>query len=133
MASYTVENLGIGATEVSNWRDQIFLSSDDVFGNADDVALQFNNQEQVLAAGESLQIVDLAISVPFDTAAGDYFLFVATDVDDSVFEDGSDANNVSIASPITVLQESANLVVTEVIAPESIVACLLYTSPSPRD
>ena len=122
LASYTVENIGVGDTEVSNWRDQIFLSTDNVFGNSDDIALQSNDQEQVLVAGESYQVVNQAISVPIDIAAGDYFLFVATDVNDAVFEDGNEANNVSVASPITVQQESANLIVTEVLADESIVA-----------
>ena len=37
--TWTVANNGIGPTDASSWSDRVVLSSDDVYGNADDAYL----------------------------------------------------------------------------------------------
>ena len=122
LIDWTVSNVGTGATEFEQWRDQIILSTDDVFGNDDDISLGFVARDGGLVSGDSYSVQNQSIAVPFDTVPGDYFVFVVADAGDVVFEDGSDGNNVSAVVSIAIEQESANLVVDNVSAPPAIVA-----------
>lgn len=123
---WTVTNQGTGDTDVDEWVDKVFLSTDTVVGN--DVLLGTFHHEGVLGIGESYSRQE-QIALPF-TVVGNYRLFVVTDarlnvIDDDiatgpeglVFEDDHEDNNATAALPITVSRNTPDLQITTVTAP----------------
>src|SRR5690606_35913790 len=87
---WTVTNIGTGEGVTSDWVDRIIVSRDDVYGNGDDIVLGEVAYSGGLDAGESYEAsANLILPAGF---FGRYTLFVRTDADDQVFENGADAN-----------------------------------------
>nr|WP_322865701.1 CARDB domain-containing protein [Aquicoccus sp. G2-2]MEA1112959.1 CARDB domain-containing protein [Aquicoccus sp. G2-2] len=96
-------------------RDAVILSRDAEFGNDDDITLGFADVA-ALAAGVSRE-ESATVTLPV-TLDGAYFVAVRADVNDAVEEGGSEANNLSDATPMTVAPaNTADLVVEAVAAP----------------
>ena len=90
--TWTVANNGIGPTDVSSWSDRIVLSSDDVYGNADDAYLASVQHDGVLAVGDSY-VGQADVRLPIGIS-GNYHVFVETDEVNAVFEFFSKNNNI---------------------------------------
>src|SRR5581483_2603392 len=116
--SWRVTNNGTATTQVASWSDQVFLSSDAVFGG--DVLLGTFTHTGALDAGGSYGQVQ-NVTLPVNLAAGTYTLFVLTDSSNQLNEPGAENNNVG-QSPGTINVSASpvpDLQVTQVIAPAS--------------
>jgi Ca2+-binding RTX toxin-like protein len=116
---WTVANQGVGNSIITNWTDRVIASIDGVLGNGDDVVLGSFTRSGLLGANESYSRTE-NISLPF-SLEGNYQIFVATDVNNNVFE-SNDGNNVSAASPLAINRLTPDLQVTSVVAPVTVVS-----------
>ncbi|MFO7906867.1 MAG: CARDB domain-containing protein [Planctomycetota bacterium] len=115
--SWKVTNLGNGAGVTGQWRDAVIASTDSTVGNDDDRVLARFTHDGFLAAGESYDRSESFLLPPAFT--GRYQLFVKTDIDNDVFENGLKANNAA-SSPLNfdvMPIPYADLIVTEVTPP----------------
>ncbi|MEX2307284.1 MAG: CARDB domain-containing protein [Pirellulales bacterium] len=115
LVSWTVANQGSGDTSVAAWTDRVVASVDSILGNADDVALGSIAHNGSLAIGGSYSISQL-VTIPI-TLSGMHYLFVSTDVGNQVFEAADEANNYSLALPVLITRQTADLQLTQVTAP----------------
>ncbi|HND55912.1 MAG TPA: CARDB domain-containing protein, partial [Pirellulaceae bacterium] len=100
--TWTVSNRGTGAGRSAAWSDRVVLSSDEVFGNGDDRVVGEYRHEGALAGGESYLRCE-HIVLPAGTRER-YRLFVVADAKSEVFENGSEANNITLlAHPLDVM------------------------------
>lgn len=116
--SWTVENLDADTDPGSTWDDRIFLSRDRIF-DPSDIQLGWRDHRDGLQAGESYTksgefLIPLGISGPL-------YVFVVTDRQGRVFEDGRTANNVVYhPEPVMIsLPSPSDLVVESATAPQS--------------
>jgi len=86
--SWTVENGGTGEAK-PNWRDRVYLSTDDVVDGADIVLTTPSWTETVAAGGD--YGLDATVTVP-DVPAGDYYLILVVDVYNSLYEEDKGNN-----------------------------------------
>ena len=117
--SWTVTNEGTGDTAVNRWSDRLWLSQDTILGNSGDRLLKSFSHNGLLDVGESYTRSEL-VSIPFDLI-GDYHLFLETDVNNNVYEAGSENNNYS-TKPLTVTRQTPDLQVTDIFAPVTAVS-----------
>lgn len=119
---WTERNSGTGDTVVSSWKTRVYLSSDNVFNPATDTLLgafaytnkDGSNSPVPLAANTAVNRSEL-VTLP-SNATGSQFLFMVVDSDDVVFE-SQDNNNVSAATPVSVVRSNVDLRVTSIAAP----------------
>ncbi len=90
---WTVGNLGTGAGITSSWTDEIVASPDAVAGDADDIVLGRYAHTGALGVGQSYN-GSATITLP-PGFNGHYHLFVITNADGNVFEDGATANDAA--------------------------------------
>ena len=116
--SWTVTNRGTGAGQTSSWTDAVIASPTDNLADPAAVVLAEYPHTGGLAVGASYtQTQTVQMPAGF---TGRYHLFVETDVNDVVFENGSKANNVAQAPhnfdvmPIPY----ADLVVSSIVDPQ---------------
>jgi Subtilase family/SdrD B-like domain/Cadherin-like/Putative Ig domain/CARDB/Domain of unknown function (DUF4114)/Bacterial pre-peptidase C-terminal domain len=115
--NYRVTNFGATETPNYSWTDTFYLSVDDKFDVDSDVRLGSIGHSGNLDAGASY---DNSASFTLDNQlTGDYYVFVATDSDNSVFELDNDNNTAFDATPVTIASQPADLIVSEVISPTS--------------
>jgi subtilase family serine protease len=114
--AYRVRNLGDSTTNATQWKDRIYLSADALF-DASDVALGDVLHTGALAAGDSYSAL-ATVTLP-EGISGSFQLFVATDVEDAVFERAFNANNIgkSVAPIAVSLAPAPDLMVSDVTAP----------------
>jgi subtilase family serine protease len=93
---WTVSNLGTGPGRNESWVDAVIASTNDTLGDGDDVVLARFPRTGALEVGESYSRTETFLLPPEFT--GRYRLFVKTDADGQVFENGLEANNVAAAS-----------------------------------
>jgi hypothetical protein len=91
--TWEVGNYGTSSTLDVSWFDSVFLSRDDVFGNADDIPLGSLVRVGPLAANDVYQ-AQLDVQLPRNIE-GDYRLFVESDVTNTVFEYFFEQNNIA--------------------------------------
>jgi subtilase family serine protease len=116
--SWTVSNVGDGATNQS-WFDAVYLSLDQVLDRNSDVYLGFRDRPHNLAAGQEYTRT-ASFTIPRGLS-GPFYVFVAADSNDRVYERGSELNNVRFA-PLSMqvnLSPPANLVAGVITIPEN--------------
>ena len=91
--SWTVTNRGTGVGRSSAWTDRIILSQDDTLGNGDDKVIGEYRHDGALAMGDSYSRTESILLALGNSAR--YKLFVMSDAKGEVFENDSEANNVS--------------------------------------
>ncbi|MCI0541755.1 MAG: hypothetical protein L0Z50_41690, partial [Verrucomicrobiales bacterium] len=118
--TWTVSNEGNGATSLRNgspvdaWTDRVVLSLDEVFGDADDLVLGSVPRSGTVSAGGSYS-GNATVTVPIDLL-GDYFLFVATDAGDAVYEHLDGGPNITQAVPIEITPAAPDLIAQQLTA-----------------
>ncbi|MCC9601047.1 carboxypeptidase regulatory-like domain-containing protein [Stieleria sp. JC731] len=112
LANWSVQNVGSGSTIISRWTDNVVLSTDEVFGNGDDITLLRRSHNGLIEAGQSYDVANQAVEIPFSVSPGEYFLFLQADSGERVFEDGQRANNVSSPAPLSIGRDTPDLQVT---------------------
>jgi subtilase family serine protease len=117
--SWIVENQGLQVTEVDRWHDAVIVSENDVAGDGDDIELARYLNEGTLNQGENYTRSETFL-LPAEFI-GRYHLFVRTDADNVVFEDGAESNNAAESSQVfdVMLIPYADLVVTDLQVPQS--------------
>ncbi|MBE9216279.1 carboxypeptidase regulatory-like domain-containing protein, partial [Plectonema cf. radiosum LEGE 06105] len=115
--NYRVTNFGATETPDNYWTDSFYLSVDDKFDVESDVVLGSIGHFGKLDAGASY---DNSASFTLDNQlTGDYYVFVATDSSNNVFELDNNNNTAFDATPVTISSQPADLIVSEVISPTS--------------
>src|SRR5262249_34931094 len=114
--SWTVRNQGPVATAVNQWTDRVVLSRDAVLGNADDVRLSDVTHTGPVVPNATYNQV-ATVTLPSRTE-GAFFLFLTTDQQNQVIE-GDESNNPSGATPIQVVRQQPDLVVTAIDVPST--------------
>ncbi len=110
--NWTVTNQGTGDTVVSSWVDRVYVSTDAVIGNGDDVLLSTFTRNALLNVGGSYSRSEL-VGIPFNLV-GNYNLFVVTDSNNNVYEAGNENNNNSTVKQIAITRQTPDLQVVEV-------------------
>ena len=97
---WRVSNVGTGAGAATSWTDQVILSRDDIYGDADDIVVGSLVRDGALAVGGSYEAsLDLVLSAGL---TGRFTLFVRSDTTDAVFENSADANRAFLTGPFDV-------------------------------
>lgn len=118
---WTIQNQGTSDTIVSSWREQIYLSSDNIFSPSTDLLLK----ELVVTNRNGLDVGPLGAEksvsrselVTLPNVHGQYYMFTFVDATDLVREPQHEDNNVSVAFPVTINQRDVDLRVTSAVAP----------------
>ncbi len=97
---WTVGNFGTATTDQVQWFDRVMLSSNDVYGDADDRFLGSFLHAGALDVGQSYT-ASANVTLPLD-ASGPYYIFVETDEKGDVFEFTLTDNNVARSSVLDV-------------------------------
>ncbi|MCP4581985.1 MAG: hypothetical protein GY839_10225 [candidate division Zixibacteria bacterium] len=114
---WTVVNAGTGRTAIESWADKAYLSSDDSLDIELDILLLEYDHNGALPPSDDYT-VNLNLDIP-NGLQGDYYVFVLTDVDNNIFEDDQEDNNINSESFAINLTPPPDLQVTELIAPDS--------------
>ncbi|MEH2565659.1 CARDB domain-containing protein [Bradyrhizobium sp. AZCC 2289] len=114
---WTVTNLGTVTTAASQWVDRVILSTDAVFGNADDVTLAEFAHSGSLAAGQSYGSSQ-TVTLPLQKD-GNFYITVRTDAGGAVVEPDTQSNNYAPALQVSLAAPFADLAVQVVVGPAS--------------
>jgi RHS repeat-associated protein len=125
--NWTADNIGLGSTgngtpggSVASWTDRLALSKNTVFGDADDILLGDVEHQGALEPGAAYSGI---FTTALPTAlSGEYYLFVASDHTNTVYEGTNTASNLlrSAGTISIALAPYADLEVTTVVASESV-------------
>ncbi len=109
--SYEVSNVGNLVTNASTWTDRVVLSTNNVYGDADDLQLALITHHGALEPGGSYS-VNQTLTLP-DGLPGTYYLLVKTDSSNSVDEILQEGDNTTCTvNPFVVgLRDYPDLVV----------------------
>ncbi len=117
MVQWTVENGGVGFTDVDNWKDGVYLSTSSTFDTESATRLRSFNRVAALAP-DSSYTVSRSVELP-DAFSGQYYLHFVTDIEDSVFEQAFELNNTRSSALNVILAPPPDLVVEGVTPPTS--------------
>ena len=120
VVEYVVTNQSMVPTTTPNWTDRVYLSLDNQL-NADDVLIGTLGNQSALRGGESYQATSDPLVVP-KRFRGDAYVIVATDVYSQVDEWPNDDNNHTVTPIFVNLTPLADLVTSDVVAPQQAVA-----------
>jgi hypothetical protein len=113
---YTVQNAGTGKTGGIGWNDVIFLSKEEVLKPDSAIKLRvFYYAGELKEGGSYTQRI--TASLP-DTISGNYYVHVATDWADVVYEHATENNNTGRSGVVNIIQAPpVDLVVTNITIP----------------
>ncbi len=115
--NYRIANFGSTVTPNSSWQDAFYLSADNQLDTETDLYLGNAYHYGQLQAGDSYER-EATFTLP-NEIDGDYYLFVATDRENEVFELDND-NNIRFHNEIiAIASRPADLVVSSFVAPET--------------
>ncbi len=114
--SWTVTNAG-GTTASGPWADRAFLSLDQIYDPASDIALGFVDRLQTLAVNQSY-VINTQLQIPAGLG-GSYYVLVVTDSTNRVYERQFENNNVRVATQVVQIAHlpPADLVVGDITIP----------------
>ncbi len=111
--SYTVTNTGSLQTGSSAWVDRVVLSSNDVYGDGDDLQLAVIPHTGALSPS-AFYVNNPTVVIP-DGLSGDFYLIVRTDSSnavDEIFKEGDNSRATSTTFPVQ-LQDYPDLVIED--------------------
>lgn len=97
--SYRVTNNGSGNIANAQWQDAVYLSPTNNLNGAGNILLATIAQNRTLNAG-GFYTEQRSVTLPANIAAGQYYIVVATDNNNALFENSADNNNRGISSPV---------------------------------
>ncbi|HOY32699.1 MAG TPA: CARDB domain-containing protein [Bacteroidales bacterium] len=112
---WMVKNNGPGKLNNETWTDKIIVSKSPVY-QADSVIqiVELHHTLLTLLPGDSISHTQ-SVLLP-DSLSGSYYVYIYTDWSNSIFENGSEYNNVS-RSPSSILIDKPDLAVYDINAP----------------
>ncbi|MBO9566091.1 MAG: hypothetical protein J7621_25170 [Niastella sp.] len=113
---YTVQNAGTGKTGGIGWNDVIFLSKEEVLKPDSAIRLRvFFHAGELSAGGSYTQRITAALP---DTISGNYYVHVAADWTDMIYEHATENNNTGSSGVVNIiLAPPVDLVVTNITIP----------------
>ncbi|MCB0643533.1 MAG: hypothetical protein KDC44_17925, partial [Phaeodactylibacter sp.] len=112
-------NLGPGNLLNSYFTDRVYLSEDAILNPADDLFLGSTGQSATIYAGQALPHLE-NFTIPAGTAAGNYYLFVRSNSNQSAYENGMNADNEAVVGPIPIAAGNyPDLIALEISATET--------------
>jgi subtilase family serine protease len=97
---YSVKNTGAGAIINRPFVDRIFLSATNTLNNPNNQSLAVVNQYRTLNQGETYSN-RTSVTLPVNILPGQYYIVVATDADNEVFENTGETNNRKLSNVVT--------------------------------
>jgi archaellum component FlaG (FlaF/FlaG flagellin family) len=99
--NYTVANAGSGAIVNKQWYDQFFLSPNNSLNSANNIPIGsvYQNRSLVSTAPYTQQA---SVQLPVSIVPGTYYIVVASDVNNNVFENTGENNNRGISDAIAI-------------------------------
>ena len=112
--SWTVANAGIGVGLTTTWTDAVIVSTNTTVGDVDDIILAEFQHTGDLDVGQSYTRTETFLLPPAFT--GRFNLFVKTDANEEVFENGQENNNTATSAQLFDVMPVpfADLVVTSI-------------------
>ena len=118
--SWTVFNQGEGPA-LGNWRDRVYISGNEDFNPATATTLLTRSRVAELDSDESYYNQE-NVTIPAQIQ-GSYYIHVITDLQNAVYEDGRDDNNLTTSDVVNILpkpeDEPSDLAIIESGAPET--------------
>ena len=90
-------NYGTGVSNADSWFDRVVLSSNDRYGDGDDIYLGSVRHDGALAVGDPAYPGQLEVRLPLGIS-GDYWIFVEADETGAVFEYIFESNNIAVSA-----------------------------------
>src|SRR5690606_7263688 len=116
LVEWVVTNHGTGATDSPFWRDEVYLSTDQVLDGTD-IKIGTAGNPNYLDVDQAY--AGSAVVAAHSVSEGDYYILVRTDSRNDVEEYFNEGNNVAVGPLIHIsFPPPPDLVVTSVIAPE---------------
>ncbi|MEA5429214.1 CARDB domain-containing protein [Arcicella lustrica] len=103
IVTYNVKNLGTGITTNKHWYDYIYLTKDEVLNQNTATLLYTYSRNQALAVNGEYT-VSTKVKLPA-RISGTYYVHVATDRLNNVYEYNKEENNTNKSSALTVVQK----------------------------
>jgi 6-phosphogluconolactonase (cycloisomerase 2 family) len=116
---YSIKNTGLGRTNVSTWKDALYLSNNSIL-DPSDFQLGYQNHSGFLNPGE-VYTDSITVVVPL-SYSGNYVLILKSDNDNVVFEANSESNNVSYTYISASVPAPGDLIVTNISSTDTIFA-----------
>jgi len=117
--AWSISNQGDTVTTLPVWTDIIYLSSNFILEQRDR-PLGTRIQQRKLAIGEEYKDT-LEVFLPSD-AEGNYVLIFKTDARNTLYEHEGEGNNIQSAQIFITKADPSDLVVTDIVSPDTIVA-----------
>lgn len=117
--SWKVENKGNGSTVSGSWKDQCYLSTDNVIDHMDYFLGERRHTGNLAVNGYYTDTQ--SFSIPLDKV-GNYILIIKTDGANEEYEHTNEGNNLVSAVTSITKAPPADLIVSEVTAPDSVVS-----------
>lgn len=115
--SYTVINKGNKATNDSTWKDKIYISLKPVWDAASSIFIREIPQTKNIGKDGTYQ-VETPVKLPGNIGGADYYVYVFTNEDKTVYEHGDTTNNTGRSNKLYVYKyPPVDLIVTSVTAP----------------
>jgi len=116
--NWTVHNNGTGPTPKNTWFDAVYLSQNATLDKSDDRLGRSVHHGSLQSSGSYSS--SLEVNIP-NYLSGNFYLILLTDSRDDVFELNNETNNTK-ATPINIiLPPPSDLIVTEIVLPDSAV------------
>ncbi|MFY8200515.1 MAG: CARDB domain-containing protein, partial [Pirellula staleyi] len=97
--SWSVANVGDVAINSRTWRDLVILSTDDLFGNADDfIAAEFTRSSNLAISQSYTRTETVTLPPGFE---GEFKVGVRTDGSNEIYESTNEGDNSSSSSGLT--------------------------------
>jgi subtilase family serine protease len=96
--NYSINNIG-NKTATPQWKDRVYLSKDSVFNLTKCIALGTKTVLNAMAVSQSYNDSQLVL-IPGSVSAGNYYVYVYTEVDNVLYEHNSESNNISRTAKI---------------------------------
>ncbi len=127
LVTYTNSNQGPGIVAGRSWHDRIYLAASDTFPATGAIQVgQYQRTNQTWQVGHTVTYSP-QITIPHGLE-GPYFLYVKTDINQTITESDESNNWVRSVNPIMLVQGPvADLVTTELSAPDSVISGVPFT------
>ncbi|MCD4680911.1 MAG: hypothetical protein K8S00_11040 [Bacteroidales bacterium] len=113
---FSIRNIGVGPTTKGSWTDKIYLSTDFVIDNNDDVIGTYQRTSDLDTNEVYIDTLEVTVPVLF---AGNFILIYNTDDNDQVYEHNGENNNTNMAFILAIQPPPTDLIVKDIIVPDS--------------
>lgn len=121
MVNWSVQNIGIGPTQASEWYDGLYLSKDQILDETDHI---LGSLQHIGAVDSAQSYSDSSeVEIPLGLS-GPYYVIARTDKNNNVYEHNNENNNYTRTQSAiqVILPPPVDLVVSSITVPDSAIA-----------